>query len=177
MDAQRMANTNTDASKFAAHRKTVEALEFYLTEAGTLFGGRLIAPSVLSALTIIEEHGTTSESVPLSWNDRDKLLGLMMGARENILELVSIDHGKPQVAIAASSIDAACALLICWCDQDRFERPRGFLSEMSDRVRYLRNIYDNLVLQDRFSDGFDYISASTASSFTPAVSTKGRRHG
>jgi hypothetical protein len=162
MDAQRMAHTTMEASKLAAHRKTVELLEGHLTEASNLFGGRAIVSSVLSALTAIHEHASSRESVPLSRHNRDKLLGLVMGARENILELVSEDHGKSQVVLAASSIDAACALLICWCDQKQFERPAAFVSEMRDRVRYLRNIFDNLVLQDGFAPSAERPTVSAA---------------
>jgi hypothetical protein len=160
----------------ADHRKRVDALTRYLSEAGNLFGGSVIVPSVLSALTTIEEFAAQQGGLPLWQDDRDTLLGLMMAARENILDLIK-DQGTAQIVIAAASVDAACALLICWNDLHRFERPRGFVNEMRDRVCFLRNVFANLALQERFSRGEEITCANPASSLTPAPSTKGRRYG
>lgn len=160
----------------ADHRKTVDALARDLSEAANLFGGSVIIPSVLSALTTIEKFATDQSSCPLWQQDRDTLLGLMMAARENILDLIK-DQGTAQVITAASSVDAACALLICWSDLHRFERPRGFVNDLRDRVRFLRNIFANLVLQERFVKNEEITCASPASNPTASPSTKGRRYG
>lgn len=158
------------------HRDRVEALTRDLSESGNLFGGSVIAPSVLSALTTIEEFAARDGGLPLWKDDRDTLLGLMMASRDNILDLIK-DQGTAQIMIASSSVDAACALLVCWSDQNRFKRPPGFVNDMRDRVRFLRNIFANLVLQDRFLRSEEITCAAPASNPAPALSTKGRHYG
>jgi len=49
---------------------------------------------------------------------------------------------------------------------------------MSDRVRYLRNIFDNICLQERYLDGIERLYPSGVSNGAHAqASEAGRRHG
>lgn len=112
-----------------------------------------VARAASMAFASLQRHAFNRTSVRLSIGDRDRLLTLLMAAREPVLEVVCAEQGPHRMPFAASAIDSAAVLAICWSEEAPWNsRPRDITRDIFARVRWLRNLLHNVDIERQFNE-------------------------
>lgn len=113
--------------------------------------GEDVAQAASIAFATVQRSAFSRKGVRLSVDDRDRLLAQLLAAREPILEAISAVQGPQRLPFAASALDAAAVLIICWSESKPWDsRPREFLRDVSSRVRWVRNVLHNICIEKQF---------------------------
>jgi hypothetical protein len=137
-----------------------------------------VAQAASMAFASLQRHAFNRTSVRLSVEDRDRLLTLLMAAREPVLEVVCDEQGPHRVPFAASAIDSAAILAICWSEEAPWDtRPREFVRDLFARVRWIRNLLHNVDIERQFQEQKSRRALQVVSDIQAQAIEAGRRYG
>lgn len=158
-----------------SHQITIDITTNELTAAAR---GDEVAQAASMAFASVQRSALSRTAIRLATTDRDRLLTLLLAAREPILEVICAEQGLQRVPFAASAIDAAAVLIICWSENEPWEsRPREFIRDTLSRVRWIRNVLHNICIEKDFQSQKSNRALQLVGDLKAQALEVGRRYG